>query len=513
MKRTIMAASAILMALSALADATSVTPAVPYASWVRRGWFERFDQKKALAAKGGYPVLFVGDSITHFWESKGAEVWKRHFAEGDYKALNIGISGDRTENILWRLQHGQIDGLDPKAVVVMIGTNNIGHRQPDQESGYDTFCGVRAIVDDLEKRCPNAQIIVHTIFPRAAATNDQMRIRVDAVNLMIRDWIWYKGVEARKKKSPAPRVLCCDFAGKLVGPDGTLSREMAPDLLHPGPAGYELWANELRPYLDYAFGKASKPPAWLGSYSCPTAIPVTGPHAVTAKGYPYWLANAANPRILQKVNEIADNHSHYYDMVLLGDSITHFWEGSHLAHYKKTFDGYSTLNLAFGGMHTEHVLWNITYGGFLDKFQTRLFTLLIGTNNRSDSAEDTALGIRRILEALAVKQPNAKVILMPIFPRYERPRDGRPAGYLPGSPERVRNEKVNELIRPLADGQRVIWCDFNAQLAPAPDGVPSQEIFRDGVHPTDKGYDIWAAAMMPVVEKLIGPRRPSADAR
>jgi len=511
MKKSLVVSAALILSLAAFADALSLAPAVPAASWAKSFWFSRFDAKKAEAAKGGYPVVFVGDSITHFWESRGAEVWDMNYTNVDYRALNVGFSGDRTENVLWRLQHGQLDGLDPRAVVLMIGTNNIGHRQPDLESAFDTFCGVQAVVSDLEKRCPNAQIIVHPIFPRGATTNDQMRVRVDAVNRMLASWINQKYQDSKAVgkggASKVSRVWFCDFSNRLVGPDGVLSREMAPDLLHPASAGYEIWADALKPYLDYALGKTEKAPSRRCVCSWPMAIPTNGPRAATAMSQNYWLTGTKgkNFRYTQKVNEIADNPERYYDIIMLGDSITHFWEKpGHIDHYKKTFKGYSVLNLAFGGHHTENVLWNVTYGGFIDRVQTRLFTLLIGTNNRGDSAEDTALGIKRILEALAAKQPNAKVILMPIFPRYRWPKDGSPAEYGPGSPERARNEKVNELIRPFADGKRVIWCDFNAQLAPAPDGIPTKEVLADGCHPSDKGYDIWAAAMMPIVKQILG---------
>ncbi len=520
MKKLIFLSAAILVAAVASADALSVTPAVPYSPWARKFWLDRFDEKKALAAKGDYPVVFIGDSITHNWEKKGTEVWARNYAEGDYRALNAGFSGDRTENVLWRLQHGQIDGLDPKAVVLMIGTNNIGHRPGEQECAFDTFCGIQMIVEDLLKRCPNAKIIVHPIFPRGATTNDQMRIRVDAVNLMLADWIsnlYVETVRANKRKpgdGAAPRVLMCDFSSKLVGPDGVLSKEMAPDLLHPVAAGYEIWANELKPYLDYALGKTKKSPWKPSRFNCPTAIPQDGIRAATAKSQPYWLAgaNGRDMRYLKKINEISDHPDHYYDIVLLGDSITHFWEKpANIEHFKKTFAGYSVLNLAFGGHHTEHVLWNVTYGGYIDRIQTRLFTLLIGTNNHGDSPEDTALGIKRTLDALAAKQPNAKVILLPIFPRYRWPKPGKAATFLPGSPERLRNEKINELIRPYADGKRVFWCDFNDKLV-GPDGIPPKEILGDGTHPAEKGYDIWAAAMMPIVREILGARQETRSA-
>ena len=498
------------LAATGLADALSLSPAVPTAEWTKKWWLTRFDEKKALAATSRCDVVFIGDSITHFWETKGTNVWAKNFADGDFRALGAGFSGDRTEHVLWRLQHGQLDGLDPKAVVLMIGTNNSGHRTADLESPFDTFCGVVAVVEDLEKRCPHAQVILHPIFPRGATTNDAYRIRNDAVNLMLKGYVaqrtvdWKAIEKDRPGKMPAPRILWCDFSDKMLTADGVLTKDMAPDLLHPGEAGYEIWAKELRPFLSYALGKTAKRPSERRVYG-PTAIPQTGPRAAVAAPQRYWLTGlkGKNLRFQKKVNEIADNPSHFYDVVLLGDSITHFWEQNFPEHYARTFAGLKTLNLAWGGHHTESVLWNVTYGGFLARFQTRLFTLLIGTNNRDDSAEDTALGIRRILEALAARQPNAKVILMPVFPRRQDAKGDRPAAYQPGSPERIRNDRVSELVRPLADGRRVFWCDFNDKLVPNGDGIPPPEILKDGVHPSEKGYDIWAAEMMPLVRKLL----------
>ena len=506
---TILVAS--VCAAVALADAFSLTPTMPSSADGQKIWLDRFDAKRRAATAGECPVVFVGDSLVQGWEKAGQEAWRRHFADGTHKGFNAGFSGDRTENVLWRIQHGMLDGLDPKAIVLMAGANNIVHRPPEQECAFDTFCGIQALAEDLTKRFPNAKIIIHPIGPLGAALNDPLRTRGDAVNLTLIEWIDRLRLEAKlanKEKPDAPdvpRILLCDFSDKLVGKDGALSPLLAPDPLHPSPAFYEIWADALTPYLDYALGKRSEMPRWERQYKCPTALPQKGPRAATARSQGYWLTGnkGKDMRVVKKVNEIADRAENLYDIVMLGDSVTHFWEKpAHLAHFKKTFKGYSVLNLAFGGHNTEHVLWNVTYGGFLDRFQARLFTLLIGTNNAHDSAEDTALGIRKILDALAAKQPNAKVILIPILPRHRLARKDRPEGYLPGSPERLRNEKVNELIRPFADGKRVFWCDFTDRIATR-DAVPSEEILTDGAHPSDKGYDIWASAMMPLVKRIL----------
>jgi lysophospholipase L1-like esterase len=99
---------------------------------------------------GGAPIVFIGDSITHGWEWSGTPVWKKYFAEGKYRALNLGTSADRTEHVLWRITEGkELDGYEAKVVVLMIGTNNTGHFPFDKEPPVDTFFGIKTIVDTI----------------------------------------------------------------------------------------------------------------------------------------------------------------------------------------------------------------------------------------------------------------------------------------------------------------------------------------------------------------------------
>ena len=94
----------------------SVTPAVPDAPWTKGWWMPRHEQKMQLVKAGGAPIVFLGDSITHFWEDRGRDVWNRYFASGRYRAINLGFSGDRTEHVLWRIEQGELDGYAAKAV-------------------------------------------------------------------------------------------------------------------------------------------------------------------------------------------------------------------------------------------------------------------------------------------------------------------------------------------------------------------------------------------------------------
>ena len=109
-------------------------------------WCKRFKEKSGLVKAGGSQVGFIGDSITHGWESRGGGEWYKYFKGAPFKALNLGYSADRTEHVLWRIENGELDGYEAKAVVLMIGTNNTGHFPESEEPPADTILGIREIV-------------------------------------------------------------------------------------------------------------------------------------------------------------------------------------------------------------------------------------------------------------------------------------------------------------------------------------------------------------------------------
>jgi beta-glucosidase len=215
----------------------SVTPSMLNESWAVDWWLPRHEEKLAearkLVAAGRAPeVVFIGDSITQGWEKEGHEVWQRHYA--GYHALNLGFGGDRTENVLWRLQHGELDGLAPRVAVLMIGTNNTGHRAENPET---TAAGIKRLVDEIRQRLPGTKVLLLAVFPRGEKPDDSLRGINERVNRIIAG------------QADGRSVYFLDINAALTAPDGTLSKDVMPDLLHPNAAGYAIWQREMQPLL------------------------------------------------------------------------------------------------------------------------------------------------------------------------------------------------------------------------------------------------------------------------
>jgi len=207
----------------------SVTPAMLEESWSVDWWLPRhqkkLEEKRQLVAAGTPPQLvFIGDSITEGWEKSGSAVWQRHFSQ--YHALDLGFGGDRTENVLWRLQHGEIDGIAPKVAVVMIGTNNTGHRGEDPQT---TAAGIQRLLDEIRQRLPSTKVLLLAIFPRGEQPDDAQRRLNERVNAII------------SRFADGRDVVFLDIGKAFLDPSGRLSRDVMPDLLHPDEKGYAIW--------------------------------------------------------------------------------------------------------------------------------------------------------------------------------------------------------------------------------------------------------------------------------
>jgi lysophospholipase L1-like esterase len=189
--------------------------------------------KRIADTKAEGHVIFYGDSITQGWE--GQKAWDT-FKE--FKPVNLGISGEQTGHVLWRITEGkEIEGLKPKAAVIMIGTNNTGGHSAEQIAG-----GIKAIVDELKRQKPEMKILLLGVFPRAGgiakeetvAPAEKLNPKIKAINEII------------AKYDDGKQVIYKDIGPKFLNDKGGLEKKIMPDLLHLSPAGYKIWADAIK---------------------------------------------------------------------------------------------------------------------------------------------------------------------------------------------------------------------------------------------------------------------------
>jgi lysophospholipase L1-like esterase len=227
--------------------------------------------KRIEQSKGAGDVIFLGDSITHGWE--GQKAWQEHF--GSFKPVNLGISGDQTGHVLWRITDGhELDNLKPKAAVIMIGTNNTGGHTAEQIAG-----GIKAIVEELKKQKPGIKILVLGVFPRGGSGDAERSLEQitegikpineelkkdkpdsQRLNALLRSLEQQKGtIPAAKlnkkigeinaiisKLDDGKTVIYKDIGKEFLDQNGGLSGAIMPDYLHLSGKGYEIWGKAIK---------------------------------------------------------------------------------------------------------------------------------------------------------------------------------------------------------------------------------------------------------------------------
>jgi lysophospholipase L1-like esterase len=211
---------------SALAEDHDAVKPVPREG----GWMNRHNSFNERVKQGNVDLIFIGDSITQGWENAGKEVWAKSY--GSRNAVNLGIGGDRTQHVLWRLDHGNIDGIKPRLAVIMIGTNNSNSNTSEQIAD-----GTTAIVKKLREKLPDTKILILGTFPRGADATDAKRMVNQGANEIV------------AKLADGKMVEYLDIGPKFLNEDGTLSKEIMPDLLHLSPKGYQIWADSIEEHV------------------------------------------------------------------------------------------------------------------------------------------------------------------------------------------------------------------------------------------------------------------------
>jgi len=190
-----------------------------------------------VAKKGDIDVLFMGDSITDFWRNTdgnyaGKPVLDKYF--GHLKVANFGIAGDTTQGVLYRLQHGEGQGFSPKAVMLMIGTNNTGGGFGGAGNTAEEIAeGIGAVVLELQKDFPKAKILLLGVFPRGKP-GDPVRATIAEINSII------------SRLDDGDRVHYLDIGSKFLDAEGNIPVDVMSDALHPTTKGYEIWAEAVK---------------------------------------------------------------------------------------------------------------------------------------------------------------------------------------------------------------------------------------------------------------------------
>lgn len=227
----------------ATAQPSTLVPCTQDRDWPIYDWAKRHAAVSQFARERKPTLVFIGDSITqmfggepHDRSQPGKDVWEKYY--GKRSALNLGFGYDFVENTLWRLQHGELEGAAAKVAVIHIGTNNVNRNKPEE-----IVAGIDAICAEVRKRQPGAKIVLMAVFPRGAKP-DGTRAKLDTVNKLL--------AESAAKNSD---ITLLDIGAKFLGPDGSISKEVMGDFLHPTAKGYEIWASELEPTLRKLLGE------------------------------------------------------------------------------------------------------------------------------------------------------------------------------------------------------------------------------------------------------------------
>jgi lysophospholipase L1-like esterase len=261
MKKYILLISAISFTLScvkaqeASPDATKVSVnttiiPVPKLEEDSYNWYDRHTAVLAVKDSINPEILLIGDSITHFWgglpqlkyadgslrQPNGPVSWNKLF--GPYRVLNIGFGWDRTQNVLWRLDHGEISGLHPKIVIINIGTNNTSQTaHARMNTAPEIVDGIMAVYARVRTEIPGAKIIVMAVFPREKDPENPRRLLINEINSEL--------IPLLKRQ----HITCVNIGPKMLNADGNFLPGMMLDFTHPTDKGYEVWADAIRPYI------------------------------------------------------------------------------------------------------------------------------------------------------------------------------------------------------------------------------------------------------------------------
>jgi len=400
-------------------------------------------------------LIFVGDSAAQGWNDRGKKTWEKFYPKR--KGLNLGTAGDTAEKIVWRLEHGYVEGMAPRLAIVMLGTDfDYGKGSAAEELAS----GMKAVVNKLKEKLPKTRVLMVGILPQGEK-DDPRRAVIAKANELI-----------KKQADAEAGVFYHNIGYAFLAEDGAAIKELMPDGVHFSEKGYEV----LGEFLDAMIGSLLNETQY-------TTTPV--PQAKNDWWYPY----------VQKLNERVRQGN--VDLIFVGDSLANGYVNTG----KETWDKYhgrrNAVNLGISTNNTQNELWQLEHGN-IDGIAPKLAIVLAGTGNAvsGGSAEDAAAGVRAIVDTLRAKLPKTKILLLALFPR----------GETEDFPTRVANEKVNAIISNYGDDKMVFFLNINDRFVNE-DGTLRKELYEpDMTHLASKGYAVWAEAIEPTVAELMGEK-------
>lgn len=446
---------------------------------------QRHAEKIKLINTHKYDLLFVGNSITNNWEKPEYQaIWKKYF--GSRNAINLGYSGYRTENIIWNIQNGELENQSPKVIILEIGTNNIDENNyPTRHTAAQLAGGMEEIIKIFKEKCPDSKIIMLRSFPGCYGgpnPTSHRRILERASNIV-------------SNLADNEHIFYCDVNHVFLNMDGSINHELMTDWLHPNVNGAELWAQAMEPLLSKLMEDDSK------DDRMPSNTALIPTMKLEEDSYNWWVRHSDVLKVKDSLNP---------EIVLIGNSITHFWGGNYPPlkyadgtsrepngpnSWKATFGNHRVLNLGYGWDRTQNVLWRLD-NGELDGLDPKLVIIHIGTNNTSETenvrrntASEIVEGIEAICLRVRSKVPGAKIILMQIMPREEMPDNWR----------RILINETNQILKKFAEDNNMILLDIGSEML-THEGVLTKELTLDFCHPTDTGYQIWGNALRPYID-------------
>ena len=320
----------VLMSGSLFAGIRATTP-TPQSTDPSSWWCQRFESKCETLKEKGAPLLLIGDDVTEMWEQngKGMQPFRAYLQKEPMNAVDIGYTGDRTENVLWRLQNGELDGYEqPKAALIMVGANNTLDFSEDEEPPCDTILGIRSIIDTIKERCPDTKIFVFSLLPCGRTPDDQRRTRNFNVNA------------ALSRLCEPLGATYYEINSQVMDIDGNFGEDFSYDGLHLNTKGYKVWVKNITKLIDPIFFPEETP-----SYKLP----------VSRFGEEWWYERVFEIRSSIGTTTTRPN------VILLGDDLAKGWEEQGAEAAKEAFGSRRVNNAGIEGDALAQIIWRARY--------------------------------------------------------------------------------------------------------------------------------------------------------